>query len=93
MSDEYLKYKEFIQYQQSSGNNDYFGWDHNIKEFYVSNISLLYDNDDTVNNIIKIECKYKEDSIVYTKSMEYYKKTFDDYIIKIRDEKLKELGL
>jgi len=46
-----------------------------------------------VYDILRIECKYKEDSSVYTKSMGYYKKTFDDYIIKIRDEKLKELGL
>ena len=84
------RYKEFIEHQISIGQTPLFGWDQNIREFELIRISHT-------NESIKLECKYVDDgdsgSIIRFKTIYYQKKTYEEFLIKERDKKLKDLGI
>ena len=92
------KYKEFIEYQISIGQTPLFGWDNNIREFEL--VRGFYIPKESVNNgrpgcedMIRLECKYVDEGYIRFKTIEYYYKTYKEFIENKREEKLKELGI
>jgi hypothetical protein len=86
--------KEFIQNQFKIGNQRLFGWFENIEEFEVVNTTILYNKYDKENDIIRIECEYKDtDDFINPrrKTLEYYKTKYDEFVINNRDEKINKL--
>jgi hypothetical protein len=91
---DYKTPKEFIQNQIKIGKQPLFGWFENIEEFEVVNTTILYNQDDKENDIIRIECEYKDTNDIINprrKTLEYYKTKYDEFVINNRDEKINKL--
>ena len=81
------KYKEFIEFEIEQGRTKFDWLGDDFKILYVTK---LYDNDEPDNDVIKIVC---EVSVKRTKTIHYWKTDYENYLIKNREDKLKELGL
>jgi len=87
------KYKAFIQFEIDHDRVSKFGFYEDIEDFDILNVAILYDKDKPDEDEIKFDCEYNQNDSIYSKTIHRYKRDYENYLIQLRDNKLKELGI
>jgi hypothetical protein len=87
----YDKYKSFIQNEIWNGHIPKFGFYEDIDKFDILSVTFLYDIDEPNKDIIKFECNYNNDGKKLNRTIQRWKKDYENYLIQNRENKLNEL--